>query len=71
MCFSDKITLSLIYFTAGVMAQDEEVVKETAPLVEAEEYIRGDMIPMTTEAPGKKTDTLHVCVLACIKMHLP
>lgn len=53
------------------MAQDEEVVKETAPLVEAEEYIRGDMIPMTTEAPGKKTDTLHVCVLACIKMHLP
>ncbi|KAM7422091.1 hypothetical protein PAMA_010255 [Pampus argenteus] len=35
---------------AGVMAQEEEVVTGTAPLVEAEEHVRGDMIP-TTEAP--------------------
>ena len=63
------MTLSLVDFTAGVMAQEEEVVEEDAPVLEAEGYIRGDMIPMTTTDPGKRTVTLHVCVLAS-KMYL-
>lgn len=67
------MTLSLVDFTAGVMAQEEEVVEEDAPVLEAEGYmhtfIRGDMIPMTTTVPGKRTVTLHVCVLAS-KMYL-
>ncbi|KAM7422092.1 hypothetical protein PAMA_010255 [Pampus argenteus] len=41
---------------AGVMAQEEEVVTGTAPLVEAEEHVRGDMIP-TTEAPETTEQT--------------
>jgi len=36
---------------AGVMAQEEEVVEETAPPLEADAYVRGDMIPKTTIAP--------------------
>lgn len=42
------------YSAAGVMAQEEEVVTATVPAVKAEEFVRGDMIPQTTEAPGKK-----------------
>ncbi|XP_022617111.1 hematopoietic progenitor cell antigen CD34 [Seriola dumerili] len=38
-------------FTAGVVAQDEEVVTATATSVETDAYVRGDMIPKTTEAP--------------------
>jgi len=37
---------------AGVMAQEEEVVEETAPPMEAEGYVRGDMIPRTTITPA-------------------
>lgn len=37
---------------AGVVAQEDEVVTGTVPSVEvAESYVRGDMIPKTTEAP--------------------
>ncbi|KAM9859069.1 uncharacterized protein ACBR49_006744 [Aulostomus maculatus] len=35
----------------GVAAQDEEVVTGTTPPVVADEFVRGDMIPGTTEAP--------------------
>ncbi|XP_077429929.1 hematopoietic progenitor cell antigen CD34 [Vanacampus margaritifer] len=36
---------------AGVRAQDDDVVTKAATTVAGEAYIRGDMIPMTTEAP--------------------
>lgn len=36
---------------AGVMAQEEEVVAATVPAVEADAYVRGDMIPKETETP--------------------
>lgn len=41
-------------FAAGVVAQEDNVVTGTAPPVEAEAYVRGDMVPKVTEAPGKK-----------------
>lgn len=38
--------------SAGVMTQgEEEVVAATAPAVDADAFIRGDMIPVATEAP--------------------
>ncbi len=51
--FKQSDIKSYSYFTAGVMAQEDEVVTATVPPVKAEEYVRGDMIPQTTEAPGK------------------
>ncbi|KAM3620789.1 uncharacterized protein V6R79_001965 [Siganus canaliculatus] len=46
------LLLAVSFLHAGVMAQEEEeAVTETAPPVDAEAYVRGDMIPQTTEAP--------------------
>ncbi|XP_022046863.1 hematopoietic progenitor cell antigen CD34 isoform X2 [Acanthochromis polyacanthus] len=42
-------------FSAGVMAQEDEVVAVTVPLVDA--YVRGDMIPVTTKAPEPTEET--------------
>lgn len=39
-------------FTAGVMAQSDDVTA-MVPLVGAEPYVRGDMIPQTTDVPSK------------------
>lgn len=44
------------FFTAGVMAQEVEVVSTAQP---AEAYIRGDMIPQTPQVPGKKSTLTH------------
>lgn len=44
--------------TAGVMAQEEEVVTGPAPTVDVKANVRGDMIPMATEAPGKKCSSV-------------
>lgn len=41
-------------FAAGVTAEEENVVATTAPPVEPEANVRGDMVPQTPEAPGEK-----------------
>lgn len=46
--------------TAGVMAQEEEVVTGPAPTVDVKANVRGDMIPMATEAPGKKQSSVKI-----------
>lgn len=46
--------------TAGVMAQAEEVVTGPAPTVDVKANVRGDMIPMATEAPGKKQSSVKI-----------
>ncbi|XP_069005487.1 hematopoietic progenitor cell antigen CD34 [Embiotoca jacksoni] len=50
LAFALLLIASLL--NAGVTAQEDEVVTETAPRVEAEANVRGDMIPKTTEAPA-------------------
>lgn len=54
-------------FTAGVIAEEEEVVTGTLPTVKADAYVRGDMIPMTTTAPGKKPSSV---LIQFINIHL-
>ncbi|XP_078105234.1 uncharacterized protein LOC144517185 [Sander vitreus] len=49
---------------AGVTAQEEGVVAAEAPPVNAEEYIRGDMIPKATGAP--KPDDSQIAVFPTI-----
>ncbi|XP_037108023.1 hematopoietic progenitor cell antigen CD34 isoform X1 [Syngnathus acus] len=49
----------LLLMIAGVRAQDD-IVAEAASTVAAEEYIRGDMIPMTTEAPESDNQAFEV-----------
>ncbi|XP_008277556.1 hematopoietic progenitor cell antigen CD34 [Stegastes partitus] len=48
-------------FSAGVMAQEDEVVAATVPLVDA--YIRGDMIPLTTAVPETEDPQGQILVL--------
>lgn len=52
--FKQSHTKPYFDLTAGVTAQEEGVVAAEAPPVNAEEYIRGDMIPKATGAPSKK-----------------
>lgn len=40
--------------TAGVTAEEEDVVATTAPPVAPEANVRGDMVPPSPEAPGEK-----------------
>lgn len=53
--YTVRIIIS-VFFTAGVMAQEVEVVSTAQP---AEAYIRGDMVPQTPEVPGKKSTFTH------------
>lgn len=49
------MTHFVLFCTAGVMAQDDEVITATTPPLRMVEFVRGDMIPTeTTDAPGKK-----------------
>lgn len=48
------MTQSVLVFTAGVTAEEENVVATTAPPVVPEDNVRGDMVPQTPEAPGEK-----------------
>uniref|UniRef100_A0A8D3A382 Hematopoietic progenitor cell antigen CD34 n=1 Tax=Scophthalmus maximus TaxID=52904 RepID=A0A8D3A382_SCOMX len=49
LAFALLLVASLL--NAGVLAQEEEIVAETAPSVEAGAHVRGDMISITTESP--------------------
>lgn len=54
-----RIILS-VFLTAGVMAQEEEAVSSTLP---AEAYIRGDMVPQTPKAPGRRKEKYSLTLL--------
>ncbi|XP_073324413.1 uncharacterized protein [Pagrus major] len=60
LAFALLLTASIL--SAGVMAQDEEVVTATAPPVEAMPNVRGDMIPRATEAPEPEDPQVQVLV---------
>ncbi|XP_036957470.1 hematopoietic progenitor cell antigen CD34 isoform X1 [Acanthopagrus latus] len=54
LAFALLLVASLL--SAGVMAQEEEVVTGPAPTVDVKANVRGDMIPMATEAPAEPED---------------
>lgn len=61
MCFSKQGDIRFDSdVTAGVMAQEEEVVTGPVPTVDVKANVRGDMIPLATEAPGKKHSSVKI-----------
>lgn len=56
-------------FSAGVMAEEDEVVAVTVPPVDA--YIRGDMIPITTEAPDTEDPQVQILVFPTMESPEP
>ncbi|XP_030274797.1 hematopoietic progenitor cell antigen CD34 isoform X2 [Sparus aurata] len=60
LAFALLLVASLL--SAGVMAQEEEVVTGPAPTVDVKANVRGDMIPMATEAPEPEDPQVQVMV---------
>ncbi|XP_070759583.1 hematopoietic progenitor cell antigen CD34 [Enoplosus armatus] len=69
LAFALLLVASLL--NAGVMAQEEEVVAATVPPVEADAYVRGDMIPQTTEAPESEDPQGQILVLPTMQSPEP